>query len=226
MNKYDLVKRIENFAPLENQESWDMSGWLVDKPGENVNKVLFALTITDDVVKQAKIFDCDMIISHHPLFSVPFEYSKINMYCAHTNFDKAEGGTTDSLLSALHLTGKKFGDYVRIVTLEQEMSVEFLKLKLLPISPRLRIVNNREVKTIRALGFCAGSGSEFIKDTPCDAFVTGDIKYHTAIETKKVIYDIGHFESEIFAPRALRDICGLSEREGFIANEESPFIYI
>ena len=221
-----MVKRIENFAPLENQESWDMSGWLVDNSNKNVNKVLFALTITDNVVKQAKKFECDMIISHHPLFSVPFDYCKINMYCAHTNLDKADGGTTDILLDALHLKGKRYNDFVRIVTLEQEMSVEFLKLKLLPISPRLRIVNNREVKTIRTLGFCAGSGSEFIEDTPCDAFVTGDLKYHTAIETKKVVYDIGHFESEIFAPRALRDICGLTEREGIIANEESPFIYI
>ena len=209
-----MVKRIENFAPLENQESWDMSGWLVDKPDENVNKVLFALTITDDVVKQAKKFDCDMIISHHPLFSVSFEYSKINMYCAHTNFDKAEGGTTDSLLSALHLTGKKFGDYVRIVTLEQEMSVEFLKLKLLPISPRLRIVNNREVKTIRTLGFCAGSGSEFIEETPCDAFVTGDLKFHKAIEAEKVVFDIGHFEGEILAVEKLRESTGLNKEEG------------
>lgn len=224
MNKYDLVKKIENIAPLESQESWDMSGWLVDKGGENVDRVLFALTITDDVVKQAKKYGCDMIISHHPLFSVPLEYSKINMYCAHTNFDKADGGTTDALLNALHYTGKRFGDYVRIVTPVQEMSVEFLKLKLLPISPRLRIVNNRELKTIRTIGFCAGSGSEFIKDTPCDAFITGDLKYHTAIETKKIVYDIGHFESEIFAPKALRDICGLTEREGIIANEASPFI--
>ena len=224
MNKYELVKRIEDFAPLENQESWDMSGWLVDRAGETVNKVLFALTITDKVVKQAKKSGCDMIISHHPLFSIPFEYSKINMYCAHTNFDKADGGTTDALLNALHLTGKKYGDYVRIVTFEYEMSVEFLKLKLLPLSPHLRIVNNKETKTIRTLAFCAGSGSEFINDTPCDAFITGDLKYHTAVEAKKVIYDIGHFESEIFAPKVLRDICGLTEREGIIADEESPFI--
>ena len=40
--------------------------------------------------------------------------------------------------------GKPYNDFVRIVELENEMSVGFLKLKLLPISPHLRIVNNKE----------------------------------------------------------------------------------
>ena len=146
------------------------------------------------------------------------------MYCAHTNLDKANGGTTDVLLNALHMSGKPFGDFVRIVRPQNEMSVEFLKLKLLPISPRLRYVNNNDSRVIKSIGFCAGSGSEFIDSTPCDAFVTGDVKFHTAASAEKIVFDIGHFESEIFAVKALRDITGLSEREGIIANEESPFI--
>jgi putative NIF3 family GTP cyclohydrolase 1 type 2 len=148
---------------------------------------------------------------------------KINLYCAHTNLDKALGGTTDLLLDAIKFVGKKYNDFVRIVELENEMSIEFMKLKLLPLSPHLRIVNNLGVKTIKTIGFCAGSGSEFIESTPCDAFVTGDLKYHTAVESKKVIFDIGHFESEIFAVKFLRKLIGLEEK-GVIANETSPFI--
>ena len=163
-----------------------------------------------------------MIISHHPMFSVPWKYRNINIYCAHTNFDKAKGGTTDILLKALHLQGKTINDFVRIVDLESEMSVEFLKLKLLPISPHLRIVNNKKVKTIRTIGFCAGSGSDFIQSTPCDAFVTGDLKYQTAIESNKVIYDIGHFESEIISIGFLKELTCVGDK-GILANEESPF---
>lgn len=222
MNKYEIVKRIEEFAPLDTQESWDASGWIVDLPELEVDKVLFALTITEDVLEQAVRNGCKMIISHHPMFFVPFKYSNINIYCAHTNLDKAKGGTTDTLLKNLHFAGKQFNDFVRIVDLENEMSIEFLKLKLLPISPRLRIVNNKKVKTIKRIGFCAGSGSEFIKDTPCDAFVTGDLKYHSAIETNKVVYDIGHFESEIMSVSLLKEISGVNEK-GLIAYEESPF---
>ena len=224
MNKYEIVKKIEAFAPLDVQEKWDCSGWLVDIGDENVNKVMFALTITKQVVEQALKNGCDMIISHHPMFFIPLEYKKINMYCAHTNFDKTIGGTTDILLEALHLSGKPYGDFVRIVELENEMSVEFLKLKFLHISPRLRYINNNDVKTVRRIGFCAGSGSEFIDETPCDAFVTGDLKFHKAVETDKVVFDIGHFESEIFAVKALRDLTELNEKEGIIANEKTPFI--
>jgi dinuclear metal center YbgI/SA1388 family protein len=223
LNKYEIVKKIENFAPLETQEIWDASGWIVDLENPEVNKVMFALTITDNVFEQAIKHKCDLIISHHPLFFVPFRYRKINLYCAHTNMDKAKGGTTDLLLNAIRYTGKEFGDFVRIVEFETEMSVEFLKLKLLPHSTRLRIVNNLGTKTIKTIGFCAGSGSEFINSTPCDAFVTGDLKYHTVVESKKVLFDIGHFESEIFVVEFLRKLTELEE-SGVIANETSPFI--
>lgn len=222
MNKYEIVKNIEDFAPLETQEAWDASGWVIDTAEPEVNKVMFALSVTDDVVEQAIKNDCDMIISHHPLFYVPLRYCRINIYCAHTNLDKAQGGTTDTLVKSLHFEGKYYNEFVRVVTLDNEMSVEFLKLKLLPISPRLRIVNNKKVKTIRTIGFCAGAGSEFINDTPCDAFVTGDLKYHTAIETTKVVYDIGHFESEILSVGLLKDLSGVNEK-GVLADEESPF---
>lgn len=222
MNKYEIVKNIEEFASLESQESWDASGWVVDLPNAEVNKVMFALTVTPQVYEQAIHQGCDMIISHHPMFFVPFDYKNINIYSAHTNFDKANGGTTDILIEALKLHGKAINDFVRVVTLENEMSVEFMKLKLLPISPHLRVVNNKKVKTINTVGFCAGSGSEFINSTPCDAFVTGDLKYHTAIETDKVVYDIGHFESEILSVKVLHELSGVGVK-GVFADEESPF---
>ena len=222
LNKYDIIKKIEEFAPLETQESWDASGWVVELNESEINKVMFALTVTDDVYEQAIKQGCDMIISHHPLFFVPYKYSNINIYCAHTNLDKAQGGTTDLIIQAMRMQSKTYNDFVRIVKFEQPMSVEFLKLKLLPISPRLRYVNNKKVKEIQTIGFCAGSGSEFISSTPCDAFVTGDLKYHTAVETDKVVYDIGHFESEILAVKFLKDISCVNEK-GVIAHEESPF---
>jgi len=222
LNKYEIVKKIESFAPLETQEPWDASGWVIDLESSDVNKIMFALTVTDSVFEQAKKHGCDMIISHHPMFCVPLKYRGINIYSAHTNLDKAIGGTTDLLLDAIHFQGKPYNDFVRIVELENEMSVGFLKLKLLPISPHLRIVNNKDTNGIKTIGFCAGSGSEFISSTPCDAFVTGDLKYHTAVETDKVVYDIGHFESEILSIPLLKDLADIGDK-GILADEESPF---
>ena len=224
MNKYEIVKKIEEFAPLETQEKWDSSGWLVNTEGVNADKVLFALTITPRIVEQAEKLGCEMIISHHPLFFIPLEYSKINMYCAHTNFDKAFGGTTDILLEKLGLKGEPYEEFVRIVNFENGISVEVLREKLAQVSPNLRYINNNDVKTVKTVGFCAGSGSEFIEETPCDAFVTGDLKFHKAVEADKVVFDIGHFESEILAVEKMREITGLNNKEGIIADEKSPFI--
>ena len=221
MNKYEIVQTIEKFAPLETQEKWDASGWIVDLENPNVNKILFALTVTDQIVEQAIEKGCDMIISHHPLFFVPLEYRKINMYCAHTNLDRAEGGTTDLIIQELGLNKSYNDDFVRVVELDNSMSVIDLRNKLLLISPKLRYVNNYNVKEVKTIGFCAGSGSEFIGQT--DAFVTGDLKFHTAVEAKKVVFDIGHFESEIFAPKLLKKITEVGEK-GVIADEKSPFI--
>ena len=222
MNKYDIIRRIEEFAPLETQESWDASGWLVELDSTEVKKVMFALTITDDVFKQAIKEKCDMIISHHPLFYIPFEYKTINIYCAHTNLDRAEGGTSDLIIEKLGFKKTQNDDFVRIVELENPIGVEELRDKLLKISPKLRYINNIGVKTVQTIGFCAGSGSEFIGET--DAFVTGDLKFHTALDAKKVVFDIGHFESEIFAPELLKKIAKVGE-SGVIADEKSPFIY-
>ena len=222
MDKYEIVSKIEKFAPLETQEKWDCSGWAVERVNNiEVNKILFALTVTDDIVKQAKDKKCDMIISHHPLFYVPLKYKDINIYCAHTNLDRAEGGTTDTLISELGFKKTATDDFVRIVELEEAITVDELKNRLLKISPKLRHINNLNAKKIKTIGFCAGSGSEFIGET--DAFVTGDLKFHTALEAEKVVFDIGHFESEIFAPKILKEITGVGEK-GVIADEKSPFI--
>ena len=223
MNKYDIVKKIEDFAPLETQESWDSCGWGVEKDEIDVHKILFALTVTDDIVAQARKNDCDMIISHHPLFYVPLEYRDINIYSAHTNLDRAEGGTTDTIIKKLGFKKSKNEDFVRIVELIKPITPEELKKKLQAISPNLRYVNNLGKNEIKSIGFCAGSGSEFIDKYEVNAFVTGDLKFHTALDSKQIVFDIGHFESEIFAPELLKEITQVGNM-GVIAYEKSPFI--
>ena len=223
MDKYEIVKKIEKFAPVETQESWDCTGFAVDNGNNNIDKILFALTVTDDIVKQARNLKCDMIISHHPLFYVPFSYKDINIYCAHTNLDIAEGGTTDTLIKKLGYTKTENFGFVRIVKLGEPESIDSLKEKLLKISPKLRYVNNSDIKYINAIAFCAGSGSEFIDKFEADVFVTGDLKFHKALGAKQAVFDIGHFESEIFAPELLKNITEVGEK-GIIADEKSPFI--
>ncbi len=223
MNKFELVSKIEKFAPLDTQEKWDASGWIVCTRKKSVEKVMVALTITGDVYSQAKTKGCDMIISHHPLFFVPLKYSDIDMYCAHTNMDKANGGTTDTLIKELGLNcSETVEEFVRIVKLDESVKVSDFAKMLREISPNLRYVNNKNIERIKTIGFCAGSGSEFINDIKVDAFVTGDLKFHTALESNCVVFDIGHFESEILILDVFKELLGI---DVIYAEERSPFSY-
>lgn len=228
MNKYKLTEIIENMAPTDTQEVWDCSGWIVNVENViEVNKVMLALTITDDVVAQARKKKCDMIISHHPLFYVPLEYRDIQMYCAHTNLDKAKGGTTDTLIDELKLDVKFFEteEFVRYLELKKEITLDNLLKHVKRLSKNARYVNNNKKTYIKNVAVCSGSGSEFIKDAEekgFDVFITGDLKYHTAVDSNIIVIDMGHFESERPVLRTLKN--KLQENVEIIyAKEKSPF---
>ena len=229
MNKYKIITRIEQFAPLETQEKWDCSGWLVETKNQDIEKIMLCLTVTDDIVRQAREQNCDMIISHHPLFTVPLLYKNIDIYCAHTNLDRAQGGTTDTLIKTLGLdqfivanSGEGFTRYINYETSLQD----FVK-RLKTISPHLRYVNNKGVTELKRIAFCAGSGTEFIQESfenGADALVSGDLKFHTALDSPIIVFDIGHFESEILVLPVFEQIIGDSV-EFVYAKETSPFRY-
>lgn len=232
MNKYEIINRIETFAPPELAEKWDCSGWLVETDKQEIQKVMLALTVTNDIVKQAKEQNCDMIISHHPLFLINCHSElvseslepQIDIYCAHTNLDKTRGGTTDTLIQTLGMKPSETIDFLRFVECETGLN-DFLE-RLRTISPNLRYVNNENITNLKKIAFCAGSGSDFINEAfenGADALVTGDIKFHTALESPIVLFDIGHFESEIIVLNILEKL--LEGVEIVRANEKSPFIY-
>lgn len=229
MDKYEIAKKIEKYAPLELAEKWDCSGWAVDAYKCDVKKVMLALTVTEDIIKQAREQSCDMIVSHHPLLFVPFSWRDVNIYSAHTNMDRTEGGTTDKLIKSFGLKKvENIGDFVRLVSLDSEIDIQDFIRILKSISPNLRYVNNFNKKTLQKIAFCAGSGSEFIPEAfefGADGFVTGDLKFHTALESPIIVFDIGHFESEIMILDVFENILS-GGIEVVKAVEKSPFIPI
>lgn len=231
MNKYEITQIIENIAPLETAEPWDNSGWLIDyKEKQEVENILLCLTITPDIINQAKAKNCGMIISHHPLFSVPVAYNQgIDIYCAHTNLDKATNGTTESLISILgfNINKELSHDFLRFVDTRTSINDLIDRLKLVSLNIRLtRTIS--EISEISRLAFCAGSGSEFwhdAKEMGAQVLITGDLKFHTAVDSEIPIIDIGHYESEIVVIDELADILGQKVNIK-IAKEYSPIIQI
>lgn len=65
---------------------------------------------------------------------------------------------------------------------------------------------------INRVALCTGSGASLMKEAiraKADLFITGDVKYHVAVEAKRsdlALLDVGHFASEIYSVRALKNI--------------------
>lgn len=223
MNKYEIIQKIEKFAPPELAESWDCSGWGVETEKSEIKRVMLALTVTNDIIKQALEQNCDMIISHHPLFYVPTDWKNMDIYSAHTNLDRTNGGTTDTLVKSLGLEVSEKSDFIRYVDINIDIN-EFSK-NLSKISPNFRLVNNQNKKSLKRIAFCAGSGTDFIQEAyenGADALVTGDVKFHTALESPIILFDIGHFESEIVVLDVFKAL--LKDIETIKAKEKSPFL--
>ena len=70
MNKYEIIKKIENFAPPQSAQEWDCIGFMTETENVDIKKIMLCLTPTKNIIKQAIQLNCDMIISHHPMFQV------------------------------------------------------------------------------------------------------------------------------------------------------------
>ena len=119
MKAIELVRPIEEFAPLFQQERWDNCGFSVGDPQKEVSSVLVALDCTEDVMDEAIECGADMIVTHHPLiFGGVKKISPQNwlgrviykaiengiaVYSAHTNMDKAAGGVSAIMAEKLRL---------------------------------------------------------------------------------------------------------------------------
>lgn len=119
----DLVKEIEQIAPITYQESYDNSGLIIGSYTDEVSKALLCLDITDQIVEEAIEIGADIIISHHPIvFSglkkingnnlverVVLKAIKNNIaiYSAHTNLDNSDIGVNKRFCDLLNLNKTK-----------------------------------------------------------------------------------------------------------------------
>jgi len=68
-----------------------------------------------------------------------------------------------------------------------------------------------------------------IDEIEADCFLTGDIKYHDAMQAKSInlsMIDIGHYESECFFGEILQKYLKNLGLAVIISQSENPFLYI
>ena len=243
-NIYDYINSI---APFDTQEDWDNSGYLVGDFRAQVNKCVMALDATKEVCLFAKDIGAELVLTHHPIIFGGIDCVKsssavyilansgIAAICAHTNFDKANGGINDNLAKILELENTKHIENSFVVTgeLDCEMSIddfaEYVADKL--GSRGLRYTKtDKLIKTVAVGGGACEEEAEIAMQY-ADCFVTGDMKYHPMLDAAEngwVVIAAGHFETENKAFLMLKEkLEGLfCDVEFIIAPYENPIITV
>lgn len=223
----DVLSYIDQLAPFSTQEEWDNSGLLVGAPSEPAERILFALDITQSVIREACIRKASLIVTHHPIMFSPRRRitdedmegklirqlikNGISLISAHTNLDRASGGINDILAARCGLssvTGEGFFRYGVIPEPMRSGSYEDVLSDNLSCTVRRMGPEN---KIVSRIGVSSGSGGDFWQEAVslgCDAMVTGEMKHHLALaaaDAGLVVFECGHYATEVPGIHALAE---------------------
>lgn len=207
----DVIKKIEEKAPLALAYSWDNSGFICGRRKKEVKKLFLTLDVTKETVKEAAENGADMIISHHPILfkginKIDYDLSDgyiiktliendIALYASHTSMDNACGGINDVLAEKLNLENvriieenKEFKNcgLGRVGDIKEITLKEFaMEVKENLNTPFVRVCGDLD-KKIKCVAVGGGACDDLIDDAikmGADVMVTADMKYHISIDS-------------------------------------------
>lgn len=234
---YDFLNQL---SPFELQESWDNSGLLVGDFSHEISNIALSIDVDETLIDSLE--PNTLLITHHPIIFgglKQLEFSKypanliqkmiqknISNIAMHTNFDQThlneyvakevlgyEIKEKEGFVAYLEVN-EKFEDFAKKVS--KAFGLKFVKC----------VQCSDEVKTV---ALTTGSGCSLMKSLKADCFLTGDVKYHDAMEAKSInlsLIDIGHYESEHFFAEILEKHLKNLGLKVIIASSENPFTYI
>ena len=226
---HDVTDLLESKFPLEAAYEWDNVGLQIGAKTKTIQRVMVALEATTPVIDEAIRQEVDLIITHHPfiftgLKEINFATPKgknieklikndIALYSMHTNYDIADGGMNDVLADILKIHNcdplledglGRVGDLENPVNLEEFSCFVKGAFNLEKVSV---IQGNKNL--LKRVAVIGGAGGDYIHDAKAagaDVFLTGDIKYHTAIDAQEIglnLIDIGHYAEVIMEVKVM-----------------------
>lgn len=151
--------------------------------------------------------------------------NKISVYTMHTNLDSGKNGLNDFLGEdilgfengkILNKNEKNKTEYGigRVYRLENSILLSDLihKIKEKLNIKNINLISKNKIKEIKKIALINGAGSSFWKEAKkqgADILITGDIKYHDALDASEnsfILLDIGHYESEAIFTKYLKKI--------------------
>ncbi len=117
MKVIELLDYLNQWAPLQYQESYDNSGHLVGNEQDQIESVLVSLDVTEDVIDEAITLDANVIVSHHPIIFSGLKSltgknyvqrivqkaikNNINLIAIHTNLDNVYYNGVNTYLAGI-----------------------------------------------------------------------------------------------------------------------------
>lgn len=203
----EIINSIESVAPRSAQENWDNSGMQVGDTGRDIQSVLLTTDVTPEVVDEAIMLGCQLIISHHPLLFHGLKQvcgqtpqacivakaikHDIAIYSAHTSLDSVPGGINTRLADMLGIRGYRIlvpnGQNPNtglgvIGQLEKPMAyVDFLAHVRETLHTTYIRYTRAAHEQIQCVALCGGAGVEFMDaaiEQGAQLYLTADCKYH------------------------------------------------
>jgi len=237
------IREIYNFlnelSPFSLQSEWDNSGLLVGDSNTIVKTIYLSLDIDSELLEN--VDNNSLIITHHPLIFKGIKkidyclyptnliqkmiQKNISLISMHTNFDKTHLNkyVISNILGYDILSTDEFVCYFRANSSLEEICMNLKKkldLKYLRVTATKTYINDCAMTT--------GSGGDLIGEIDADCFLSGDFKYHQAMEAKEnglTLIDIGHFESEKFFGECLMQYLNNFPLKVIMSNSKNPFEY-
>ena len=220
----ELIKLLEELAPPAAAASWDNSGIQVIGGREEVKRMAVALDPSINTIDRAMEHGADFVLCHHPLLLKPAFLNKDNaysrivrrlmqadawLYSAHTSLDAQPTGPVRWLAEDLDLKEVCLLEYEAddavygfgfCGNLPEKIPFERF-VCLLAAKTAVKGVNicGPRPDGVKRVACCPGAGSNLwsaAKTLGADVLITGDLKYHTALEAEICVLDVGHFSLE------------------------------
>jgi len=239
MQLKQIYKILDELSPFDLQASWDNSGLLVGEMDDEVEKIYLSLDV--DSLLLDEIEEKSLIITHHPLiFSglkkldssvYPSSLLKkmikkdISLIAMHTNFDVTHLNryVASEVLGYKNIECDEYICYFDVDCSFDELSLHVKNSLGLEI---LKVVESKQ--DIKRCAITTGSGGDLIREVKADCFLSGDFKYHQALEAKENklnLIDIEHFASESHFPACLAKNLENSPLKAIMTNSKNPFQY-
>lgn len=237
----DIYTFLNELSPFDTQEKWDNAGLLVGSMDDNIKNVYISIDLDEQLVDEAE--EESLIITHHPLIFSGLKKVNYDTYSTkllkklikkdiclismHTNIDKT------------HLNKYVAQDVLGLEILNQDEFISYANVNMdfndlvKDISKKLGLKTTKAVKCkdfIRNVAIVTGAGMSLLNEVQADCFLTGDIKYHDAMEAKArgiSLIDIRHYESERYFSTLVEGLLSehlkKNELKAIITASKNPF---